>query len=488
LTSSDLGESPFGHKSVTSNDVDSNPVRGTWFADEVQARVAEKFHERHKNPKPLCHDQVVAAVTGRMMDPLRWVERGQADAKLSEQTAVLADLLEVQGVRTRLDDDVAFIGLITGRVDRSESYRPICFLPLVAQRERRPVLNSLRYFHGNDRNGKYLRMMVVTAGQRVPLNGDLRETIQGLSRQISRWAHEARDRFGIEILFRGTEFTIDDEQTFHVHANVLYAPMHKLSKRRFRKFMRWTHGRLGRKHMRDCGLLEKPEEAIKYPFKPADLDNLLTDPKAIVWLYEQTRRLKMVQPMGRFAEFQLDLKSTRQKIVSFPTARGPRLFRVRKKSRGGPLGKKSVVIKDGDPAENRIVAETLPQHRHTPFAEPCLLVQNFTSTPSTDFGADALIEIQGRRRDHLDYWKWNGAPDPETALAYADGLRATRPGSAQNVLPFNVHTGRSTVHRPHNEKLPNAPPSDPPIPINGPADLLISENQHPEPEKISISR
>ncbi len=392
------------------------------------------------------------------MDPERWIERDQADAKLREQTAVLADILEAQGISARLDDEIAFVGLVTGRVDRMESYRPIRFLPAVAQRERRPVLNALRYFHRKEHHGKYLRMMVVTAGQRVPLYGDLRETIQGLSRRISRWANEARDRFDVEILFRGTEFTIDADQTFHVHANVLYAPMHKLSKRRFRKFMRWSHGRLGRKHMRDCGRLAKPEEAIKYPFKPGDLDNLIADPKAIVWLYEQTRRLKMVQPMGPFAEFRADLEASREKVVSLPTARGPQLHRVRKKMRGGPFGKKSVPSSDDDPAENRIVAETLPQHRGSPYAESYILVQNFTATPKTDFGADALDEIRGRRKDHLKYWDWNGAPDPETALAFADGLRATRTGSTQNVLPFNVHTGRSSVRvRPHDQ-LPNAPP------------------------------
>ena len=64
---------------------------------------------------------------------------------------------------------------------------------------------------------------------------------------------------------------------------------------RSRAFLAWMHRFFGA-HVHDAGRLRKPEEAIKYPFKPADLARL--DGQAMAWVYRQTQKLKIAQPLG----------------------------------------------------------------------------------------------------------------------------------------------------------------------------------------------
>jgi hypothetical protein len=78
------------------------------------------------------------------------------------------------------------------------------------------MLNGLRYFQRKTSDGKFLRLAVITTGQRLPIGGPLRITLQRLHRTISRWSSEAAQLFGIDVVYRGSEFTVDAAATFHV--------------------------------------------------------------------------------------------------------------------------------------------------------------------------------------------------------------------------------------------------------------------------------
>lgn len=342
-----------------------------------------------------------------------WEARQAREADLKGQTNRLCDKLESRGIRTRQEREaISVVGEVTGCVEPLDDYRPIRFLPLVAQRDRAGLLNGLLYFQHHEPIGKYLRLAVVTAGQRVSLYGDLRETISRLSRKISKWASEAHKRYRIYVVYRGTEFTVDSAMTFHVHANVLYAPAVALPADLWAEFLSWSHKMFGA-HWHDSGTLNDPNEAIKYPFKPLDIDGMGAE--KVEWLYYELSRLKLAQPMGPFADFMRDLKSRRQKVayVRLPEGDSMQLARIEKDARGQkPEGQ----LPAPPNRENYLLARTAPAPKFSPYYEPLSYVENYTDAPATEGGRIRLQWLHSRRENSRKVWEKNGAPPPETVI------------------------------------------------------------------------
>lgn len=449
--------------------------------------------------------------TGWKQSSEQYRESADKRATLLSQTERMAAALESQGIKARQDEtDLIAIGEVTNQVDRIDGYRSICFLPTIAQRDRRPILNGLMYFQNNHRMGKFLRMAVVTAGERIPLDGELRATMQKLHRDISRWAHEADKLWNVAVIYRGSEFTFDDAtQSFHPHANVLYAPRKALKGDKWAAFLSWSRQRLGA-HWQDNGKLEKPQEAIKYPFKPMDLDTL--DAPALAWLFNETYRLKIAQPMREFKRWREELvfdvteqdrmhpftgelttkrikvKKDRPLKVGFVKFNdGARLQLVEKAPRGKAPDPGQKPAQD-DHKENLIVCRLSPQFRFSPYAEPVTMVMNYTPEPVTIEGKERLQEIKARKREARRFWDANGAPDPRTALALGQAQRAAAEGEARKVRAFNVHTSRTTVqsYRPGKpgiagSKIPGEEKPDNPgysTPGKSQGTPLLLENQH----------
>jgi hypothetical protein len=166
-----------------------------------------------------------------------------------------------------------------------------------------------------------------------------------------------------------------------------------------------------------CGKLSKPDEAIKYPFKPADLDGLSA--QTLVWLYGELERLKIAQPLGRFAEFWRTLDDNREKIAFVADARGGKMQRIKKQRR-----ESIVAAGTSNPdAENVLITRTAPMPMHSPWWEPCSIVKNYTETPKTEGGAFGLRLLKDRQRRSRAAWNANGAPDPREALDTAASSR-----------------------------------------------------------------
>jgi len=372
-------------------------------------------------------DEVMRLNTAWTLSPQEWRANQARRQVLRRQTERLAQALESNGVWVRKPVPISAIANVTGEVDDEESYRTICFLPLVAQRERKGMLNALRWFQKHDLAGHHLRYAVVTAGARVSAWGRLRDAITALHRRVSRWAHEAERDWGIEVIYRGTEFTRDQAATYHPHANILYRPRRRLNEARWAAFLSWSRSRLGA-HWRDNGRLVKPDEAIKYPFKPAELDSAPAE--ELVWLWWETHRLKFAQPMGGFALFRKTLDAEGRKVVMVYRRHGARLEIVEKAKRDPlPEGR------DGASQENTILCRTAPQFRFGPHAQPVTLVAHYTEKPRTPDGARRLAIIRDWNQQARQVWDINGGPDPQVARAIAAG----------QVLAFNVHTRRPTV-------------------------------------------
>lgn len=333
-------------------------------------------------PPPISFEELLRSNTGWSMAHETWQQRQARQDALEAEDARLMDALEAEGIPVRAGRlDVVAVGLVTGQVEAIESYRAIRFLPSIAQRERQPMLNGLRSCVRHERWGRYLRLVVVTAGGRVPLGGDLRGRMQGLHRRISRFAHLAARRFGIDVIYRGTEFTVDDACTFHVHANILLSPREALPRERWSDFLAWMHRFFGT-HVHDAGRLRKPEEAIKYPFKPLDLARL--NGPAAAWVYDQTKKLKIAQPFGSSRESLGRLEHERLKIAF--NHRRQRLEPV-EKARRGPHQPGAPGVDTGQ--ENQVLCLTAPQARFSRFAEPVALIRGYNPEPATSAGLSA---------------------------------------------------------------------------------------------------
>lgn len=488
---------------------------------------------------PLSQQDLWALNTGWEQSPEEWRDRSQRQERLRDQTTRMADALEAEGIRTRLDQgDVVDLSEVTGQVDRSEAFRSICFLPLIAQRERRQVLNRLRYFQKNDPRGRHMRYAVITSGERiaihepvhfadgaycpvtftggrrrvrvvegmdgpycplgspaapscpidwepwraVPADGPLRARTKELHRRVSKWAFEAHRRFGIEVFCRVTEYPTDETFTVHPHANVIYAPSKMLPAHQWRAFLSWSRSYLGA-HWHDAGKLEKPDEVLKYPFKPEDVDEM--DGPCLAWLYRETTRLKMVQPMASFAELSRELDEADQKIAMVNRQGGARLERIRKSKRE-PADPEAEAAPD-DRNENRVLCRTSPQFRHCPYAEPVTRVLNYTEDPQTATGRERLAEIRERQAEARAWWDANGAPDPATALSVGRGQAAAADGAAGGVTAFRVHTCRPTVQAGSGEGTASPPPAarvGPGNPLSGPGVAPDGTRYNPETGEI----
>jgi hypothetical protein len=220
---------------------------------------------------------------------------------------------------------------------------------------------------------------------------------------------------------------------------VLYRPRRRLSKVDWSRFLSWSRTRLGA-HWKDCGELAEPDEAIKYPFKPGDLDAAEGD--ELVWLWWECHRVKFAQPLGAFADFRRSLEQARQKVVMVNRAGRARLEIVAKGERDAVAESSTADLAK----ENLIVCRTAPQFRFGPYAQPVTLVANYTPKPRTPDGMRRLAIIQHWNQQARRWWDLNGAPDPVTARLIALGQAWAQKGQAGKVTPIKVHTSRPTVH------------------------------------------
>lgn len=424
------------------------------------------------------HADVLKANTGWYIDPVKWARRATASRLLAEQSEAIADALERMGERARLDSNITAIGAVTGIAEALLAYRAIRFLPAVAARDRRPVLNGMKYFIQHHPHARFFRYAVITASEPVPFGGELRKEIQRLSRRVSKWATAARDR-DVEILFRGIEFTrataadrdaeaarrtassfigpVDapltrrfgaDTVLYHVHANILTWPQRAMKDSDWSGFLRMTW-RSVKSHWQDNGRIEKVEELVKYCLKPADIKE--APDHEILWLYRQTERLKLIQPMGPFAAFMAKLEEAGEKVVRVRSGDDGLLQRVRKSSRlnhhskdgqegsqEGDAAQPAPSVLDSDDCapkddsrkrpSNLVLGVSLPQWRHTPWAEPLILVQRYDPLAVSMADRARLEDIDMEKGLARVDWDSSGAPDPAVALDIAGKAMAGRLG------------------------------------------------------------
>ena len=477
--SSGLGYSPSeaAQNHVFPNQIVDNAPRGV--GQQVAAQI-EALEMSTAAPARRTHNDVLRSNTGWLMDAISWAKRQAASRTLEQQTAHLAGALGRAGISVTREGDVTLIGGVTGIIEQHPVYRAVRILPTVAGRDRRPILNDAKFWMGNHPNRKYFRFAVMTSPEPVPVGSDLRGTIQGLSRRISKWA-SAVEEFGVRVLYRGIEFTRDtaaergmedrydaDTVLYHVHANVVYWPTRKMKDEQFQKFLKFTRDSVGA-WWRDNGKVERLEEVIKYCCKPSD--TLSSGDDELVWLYHATSKLKICQPLGLFRKWRAELEDAGEKTVRVNVGRGEgKLLRVKKMNRklaedekayddategredtSDDASEESSNSEDrpanSAPAVNIVLGMTLPQWRHSPWAEPLIIVQHYDPSRLSE---ESSCDIATWRRQAREWWDESFAPEPGEALRVAKMAMNAEMSSddireAAEAAPYIVHTCRPTV-------------------------------------------
>jgi hypothetical protein len=204
-------------------------------------------------------------------------------------------------------------------------------------------------------------------------------------------------------------------------------------------------------------------------------------PHPLVWLMAQMHRLHIGQTMGALAEKRRDLRMLGMKIANVKGDDGSRLRPVMKKRKRDPedepdrrravwrLGEdetgKLVFRKEwlggveeksfnAGPVENQICAVTLPQRRFSAYAEPLIMVRNYTSAPTTAMGRAGLSRIKELEVIAGEHWAASGAPVPSQAVqqsrramvALGEDAKPLTPGRRE---PEDAGAAQPPLDRPH---------------------------------------
>ncbi|MEZ2224536.1 hypothetical protein [Rhizobium sp. RCC_161_2] len=478
------------------------------------------------------HNAVLKGNCGWAIDPVQWAERAIASKVIAAQNDRIAQALQDAGEDVILKGGLTLISAVTNLTVEQRIYRAVRFLPVVAARDRRPLVNGLKLFMTEHRSSKYFRYAVMTCNELVAVFGDIRVAIQQLSRRISKWSHKVHKKYGIKVLYRGIEFTRAtaterdaaaaergqaselskafgaETALYHVHANVLYWPTRLVKPDEWTAFLHDTHDAMDAE-WKDNGTVKKVEEIVKYCSKPADTLKATND--ELVWLYQQTKRLKICQPLGDFKLWLKRLADRREKVVRVRVGHGSgELMRVKKGKRGGasddddgdkakdvveesdrdkPVNETPVPVlakqerESSDPPANIVIGLSLPQWRHTPWSEPMIMVQNYDANKLSDEDGYYIREWQ---REAREWWNDAGAPLPEDALEVARvALEAVQSGAdmssddiceAAQVARYIVHTCSPTV--------PDIESELDSIPYIQPHEAVFEEKKPPRPPSI----
>lgn len=364
----------------------------------------------------LTYEHVLKANTGHRIADVKSFNRSKD--RLNKATESMAENLESVGVsafdRSRI---MHAIGDVTGEVTQINGrFRNLLLLPSVAKSVRSQTVKELTYFIENHRNGQYFRYMVITSGVRVAFGDDLKARRKKTLNNFKRWAYDVRRLFDVEVLYRGDEYTFNEDGA-HFHVNVLFYPRRILSKNEFSDFLDFSRQRFGGVWLKDCGILNNPREVIKYICKltgdgeddayvPYSCESWGADeltPSQLLWLHEQTYRQKHSQPVGEFADFLADMRADNKKVVGLRSGADVSLKMMKKPKH--QINREKKERTNGIGAENVIINRTLPSPSSSGVFEPKTLVLGYTSAPVTGCGFDGLRLILSNQRQAHEWVK-----------------------------------------------------------------------------------
>ncbi len=328
--------------------------------------------------------------------------------------------------------NVISIGNVSGTKQASErSFRKCRFIPVVAKAERAAWLREIEYFLRRDPQGSFARYAVISIGERIAFDEHFEENAKEATARaqarIRKWINETRQKYGIDVLLKTLEVAVDEESG-HVHYNVIYIPRKRMNKAVFADFLSFSRRRL-KAHWKDCGRIRDLKEVVKYSTKITGPDSLeVLNDNAFKSMFGFMFGRTTIEGHGSFAAFRDDLKTNKKKVVWMRKANAPAyLVVMRKQTKPRNLEPKFDELK-----ENLIIGRQLPRSMGAGLIEPVTIVQNYCENPKTEAGRNRLRVLQGHIEQATKWAVDNGA----------------------DVSAFTVHTIPTTVQATRGEEVP----------------------------------
>jgi len=265
-----------------------------------------------------------AEETGQSTTDEKQQEIAARRAEIEAQSHEIAERLETVGVSAYRQTPFGIwqYAIHSRTFSKVPAFRRICLLPYVAWMLRGPMVSALEYFLDKH---PFCRFWTFTSGKRVPIripaNGPaeplLRQRIAYLNRKISQLnALPFMKRAGLEIVFRSDEFGTPETNEngdlksdagsierdadgivwLHVHAHcVVYPKKGFIPPKQWADVLHRVKAFWG-DHWDEGGGILTARECCKYVTKPGEM--LKLTPAELGEIYRQTRRMKLVQPLG----------------------------------------------------------------------------------------------------------------------------------------------------------------------------------------------
>ena len=119
---------------------------------------------------PFSVETLIDEDTGVQVNDVDWLASQHRQEEIHRQTLDVANILNGFGVKTKVDSNLHFVGLVTDVRTEITSWRNINCLLEVAQQNRKPQQNTLGMFLGKYEN-RHARYATAAYGERIPEGG-----------------------------------------------------------------------------------------------------------------------------------------------------------------------------------------------------------------------------------------------------------------------------------------------------------------------------
>lgn len=433
---------------------------------------------RNTGPREITSREIERCMIGREVSRDTWVDGQRRARLLRDQSEDFVRRLERIGIKARSDrDETTIVGLITGRAERATDYRNCNLIPVQQSKNVHDMFKHVQYLMEHTRPGR-LRMLVVSAGW--CRYDEYRKHHRAHTRRMSKFAsHPKLKEFGISIEFYNVENTIhrDDVAMLNMHSHVLYQSHRKLGREKWCAFLEFARNFFPKRYVHDSKI-EKPNEVVKYVFKPSEFDLLKDDELAEFWHQMVGGRpkfdpetgeietrvndagetvdccegpLKFFHPYGSIKKMRRDLRERGQKLIKVQINDGRYQWRVTEPSQPEEKPEPN----PDRSKENMVIAKTRPMPKFSPRMEPCVVVINYDG----DF--DRMVRLNGLQRT---------VNDAHAILAQRKQIEARAAREAAQSADEGASLSRTLQRQLSQSGTPNggqAPPEIPPEPQSG---------------------
>ncbi|MCF3650180.1 hypothetical protein [Synoicihabitans lomoniglobus] len=303
--------------------------------ETLAARRTEQAHHLRAERQYRDHAK---AETGIGFSPEEIAKQQAARSEIRAQSHEIARRLESVGKSAYRSDSLFLWAYFVHSQKREPipNFRRICLLPFVAAMVRAPKLAALEYYI--ERN-PFCRFWTFTLGKRCRID-QLRERVQLLHRRLSRLSSWLRAEYGVELVFRSTEFgTLEASETgqkngdagsveydengeplFHPHAHCVVQSLRGfIPPRRWSKMIEAVWSYWG--HHWDAGAsIRDARECCKYVTKPGDMLKLSAE--NLGELHEAVFGLRLVAPMGQLKKQIRERKEAKKTLRRYRPVEG----------------------------------------------------------------------------------------------------------------------------------------------------------------------